>query len=404
MNTVQTIWQISRPTVWPGMPALLSYSIFRDIEACQYCWALKSADYPDIWAKAGYPPRISVSQIKGQIVHMALNKTITQLAMSNCTSVKDASSVDVLKEMSGLSTIINKCTEVAVDQLKDNPRIVTKLDHLRDTLDSQGNEIREVVQVILARVKLNPLKARLTTRNTIKAHIRFPLAHGSHSEVKLVAPGLKWMGIADLINITENNCEIVEFKTGLPREEDASQLLTYALLWHKDGELNPTGRLADQLSIHYPGTIRNIAAPSIQEAIRLEKEMVAKTSEINELVSSQLRVANVADMCRRCSVRHMCDSYWSGPVQELIADGNRRLALSDFQLKLTKKHGPRSWDGIFDQAGHHVRGPLVLLRTSQRESYLAIGDRVRVLDATVSGAEDDALTIQANISTECFVL
>ena len=87
----------------------MSVSSIREIAACPRRWAIKAADYHEVWDRRGYPPRLFISSVAGSVVHLVL-KTITKaLVRAGCRSVQDAGVVQVMKDLGGYSEIIEAC-------------------------------------------------------------------------------------------------------------------------------------------------------------------------------------------------------------------------------------------------------------------------------------------------------
>ena len=70
-----------------------------------------------------------------------------------------------------------------------------------------------------------------------------PMTAGAYSELEVRSEKIGWKGTLDLLVISPDECEITDFKTGLPREEHRFQIEVYALLWTLDKKRNPQGRL-----------------------------------------------------------------------------------------------------------------------------------------------------------------
>ena len=121
-----------------------------------------------------------------------------------------------------------------------------------------------------------------------------PLSKKSHFEVELRVPSLGWFGVADYIDLSEDRCNIVDFKTGAPEEDHKSQLLIYAVLWARDREINANGHIADKLTLSYPSGKVDMAAPSEAELKELEEKIKKRTKAVREVnVRASTRLTNV---------------------------------------------------------------------------------------------------------------
>ena len=79
------------------------------------------------------------------------------------------------------------------------------------------------------------------------------------SEVKLTHPGLPFLGILDRVQLTGEEIEVVDFKTGKPSDKHHTQLLRYALLWWRTTGDAPARVTAQYLVDQSPS--RSVVAP-----------------------------------------------------------------------------------------------------------------------------------------------
>jgi hypothetical protein len=100
------------------------------------------------------------------------------------------------------------------------------------------------------------------------------LTAGVFAEIELRATQAGWKGKVDLLVISPDACEIVDFKTGAQDEQHRFQIRVYALLWSRDNELNPSGRLATRLILRYSGADVDVVPPTRAELDDLEREVV----------------------------------------------------------------------------------------------------------------------------------
>ena len=155
--------------------------------------------------------------------------------------------------------------------------------------------------------------------------IRRPLETGSYAEVTLRDPELGWFGIADLISLSEEHCEIRDFKTGQPSDDHAFQLRVYALLWWRDPERNPTRRRATKLVLTYGNKDVSVSVPEKPELESLARELATRGRAARASASVTPPEARPGpEKCRYCSVRHLCEAYWRPSTQRLLSSRGRR--------------------------------------------------------------------------------
>ncbi|MEK6701640.1 MAG: PD-(D/E)XK nuclease family protein [Planctomycetota bacterium] len=375
-NSRPARWTTSPPAAWPTAPVDLTVSALGEIEACPRRWALNAASYPDLWASRGYPPRVRSRSLAGSLVHTVLETVTRELVQAGCPTVQDASAIGVLQALGGFSKIIAASITQMIERLALNPRTAPHIDQIARTLRAQTGELRVRVQMMLSRRQLPPSQGpRAPGSSTLRA--RTALAVGAYCELELRAPSIHWKGKADLLTLTPSLCELTDFKTGERSENHDFQLVTYALLWSLDSELNPSKRLVDRLVLVYSDGDVATPAPTGQVLDEFERQLVER-SERARLSLTQLPppARPGTETCRYCGVRQLCDEYWQS-ADMLIVDSEKRFG--DVEATLSKRHGPTSWDIVIESVASRPNG---LLRTAVGVVFKP-GDRVRLLDAAL---------------------
>jgi hypothetical protein len=215
-----------------------------------------------------------------------------------------------------------------------------------------------------------------------------------------------------MLTLSTTQCEIRDFKTGAPKEDYKVQLWTYALLWARDGDLNPSGQLADRLVLSYDEGDAEVPAPSAGELRFLEDQLRKRTAKaLIDLQVDPPEARPGPKSCTYCAVRQLCDEYWRWYAQ---SGGNNELAKSqvlDGQVKVSAQHGPSSWDCVVELGAGLKGGRPVLLRTGNLQFDLRSGQRLRLLDVYVSAPDEESgegrsalfvMTMRAN--SEVFLL
>lgn len=376
-------WTTSVPAAWPDAPAVLTVSTLSAIEACPRRWALGEARYPELWSGRGYPPRLHPWALAGSVVHLALETIVGALASSGCSSLGDEEALVVLRDLGGYTTVLNDCIGRVLGRHADNPRAENLMDMASRTLRGQVPELRSRTQTMLSWVQLPRVRRPLVSNRGTKR--RGPLPAGVYSECHLNARRLKWKGIADLLVLTSDTCQIIDFKTGAPDEGHRFQILVYALLWSQDLELNPHQRPASRLVLSYTSGEIEMAAPTEAELEDLEKQVVSRTTAALKAVSETPPEAKPSqENCPRCDVRHMCEEYWTGDTQRLMAQSTDQRWGTDVEIRITGPHGPTSWDAVIAHCPNAMPGQPFLLRADNRQLALSGGTRIRLLSVRLS--------------------
>jgi hypothetical protein len=354
-----------------------------EIHACPRRWALSAAEYRDIWAGRGYPPRIQVQALSGSVIHLALETITRQLVRAGCGSVEDAKTILVMKELGGYTKLVHECISRVIERFTENPRALPLMEDTSRALRSNAAGLRTRIQSILARVRIPPAADATKAIHGGDPRRRGPLTSGAFPEVELRARRIGWKGKADLLVLSEEGCEITDFKTGAPDEAHKFQVQVYALLWALDDELNPTGRLADRLVVAYEGGDVEVAPLQADQLTEFENGLVERRAAAEAAVSVHPPEARPsADNCRYCGVRQICDEYWASDIHRAV-DSGWETGFCDVELEVVRRHGPSSWDATILLSRVAGVGAQALLRTTGPSEFRA-GERLRLLNAALA--------------------
>ena len=387
LNANPSLWIADAPAAWPDAPAEMTVTTLREIESCSRRWALSAGHYPDLWNGRGYPPRVQLGALSGTVVHLALKVITSALVRAGCPSLRDPIVLQVMRDLGGYTKVVNDCIDRALSRLASSPRAQRVLEFAARSLRAKVPELRTRAQTMLCRVRLSRIPARHAERNAPRA--RGPLTMGAFPEIELRAEEIGWKGKADLLVLSSDACEITEFKTGAHDEGHEFQIQVYALLWSRDGELNPDGRCADRLLLAYGGGEIEVAAPTKSELDELEVRLRARRGAAHEAVSQHPPEARPDPQnCRYCDVRQLCDEYWTAETQLRMVQVGEDRRFGDVEVTVTGRHGPSSWDARVELSRDVPAGMPAVIRTSG-DLELRPGDRIRVLDAAVTMDDED---------------
>jgi hypothetical protein len=233
---------------------------------------------------------------------------------------------------------------------------------------------------------------------------RQPLGYGRHSEVWLAPESIPVVGRADLIRLDEQECEIVDYKTGEPDASHSEQLLEYSLLWARDRVVNPSGRLATQLGIVYGAGLHRVPAPSLATLADIERALKKRCEEARNAVSNLPPRAFVAtDNCRYCDVKHLCAAYWT-PSSQSELKAEQQPPVRSLQAVAQSPRGETLWNVAVELDPYLPYGQAALAAVRRRYGW-ARGTRVRLMDVRVDRDEDDgSVVIGALASSEFYVV
>lgn len=376
--------------LWPQTPTRWSYSSLRAVEACQSQWMLSRADYPDIWDRHGYPALPAAPAIFGNVVHGVVERLVRKLGAAGVTSPDTSDVVGILRSLGGWRVIVLGAIERELARLGDNPRIgAERVDRLRDELVRRAPEAADLVKVLIGRGSF-PSASEIPTsavggNSAVGAPIvRKPVGPGARSEFEVIAEALRLTGRIDLLIVNDAEVGIVDFKTGAETDDHGHQVRLYALLWYLDAQVNPDRRLATDLRVIYPSGAQSIEAPDRAKLQSLEDATSTRVQAADKVTQQPPPTANpTEDNCRYCSVRHLCDDYWSAFPPAVTAVSTEQWF--DFEGRILRQNGSKSWF-----AETLAQPPAeVLVRTVETDVAFQVGRRVRLLGVRRSQDPDD---------------
>ncbi len=397
---ISAVFTTLTPTEWQAPPEWMNLHYLVRAEQCPRSAALQHATYSQLWSRRGYPDKPSLAALAGMVMHRAIARIIRALGDSGVDSFQDPRSVAILKSLGGYSNVIAESVADVTKSLAGNPRFELVRASSLVRLNNRVPAIREQVQLQLSRLKwkLQPPSVGIADDSDSDAvtNGRVPLQQGTHFEVELRHPGIKWRGFADVIEVRDDLCTIEDFKSGEPSDDHLLQLQIYALLLSHDEELNPAGIAIDRLVICYPNGDR-IVPYNKEDGTKLAQELQARTDAVRSAVSGPKSQANLhAERCPKCDVRHLCSDYWTGN-RPVSVDGVRseRIQLDDVQLTLRSRKGQNAWSAECRLSNYLQIGSTVLLRWTPKDcavlDKLVPGSEVRLCGASVSYSEDARL-------------
>lgn len=371
--------------ILPDPPAMWSYSSLKDVETCPRRYALSRADYPDLWEQPGYPRLPIPAAIRGDVVHGALEIIVKALVKAGCTSTRSADAVAVLRELGGYTQVAEGVLAKQIARFDGNPRLSSdRREHLTRQLTDWIPQAREQIQTYLNRTELRPTTGSGSPPSD--PTVRHPARTGDHPEKELVAESLRLTGRIDLLSVDADGAQITDFKTGAEDPAHHDQLRLYALLWNEDDLVNPDGLAVTKLVAAYPGHDVEAVVPTAVELASLRSGLTTRIDAADAAVIAQPPSAIVGDHCGLCSVRALCDTYWTAGTSATaeVAEGS----WYDLAGTVLREHGVKSF--LLREARTNAE---VLVRTPSPSYALPTGGDIRVLGArrVVDPDEEDVL-------------
>ena len=369
---ISAVFTTLTPTEWQAPPEWMNFHYLVRAEQCPRSAALRHATYSQLWNRRGYPDKPSLAALAGMVMHMAIARIIRSLADSCVDSLQDPRSFAILKGLGGYSKVIAESVAEVTKSLAGNPRFDIVRASSVARLNNRIPAIREQVQLQLSRLKWKLQPPSLDMANDLDTDAvtrgRLPLEQGTHFEVELRHPGIKWRGFADLIELRDGLCTIEDFKSGEPSDDHLLQLQIYALLWCHDDELNPSRTAIDKLVICYPNGDR-LVPYNKKDGGKLAQELQARTNAVRKAVSGPESQANLdAERCPKCDVRQLCSAYWTANRPASVGGASaERVQVDDVQLSLRSRKGQNTWSAECQLSNHIPIGSTVLLRWTPKD-------------------------------------
>lgn len=387
MSPQAEIWTSDQPSSWPNAPAYMTVTTLSEIESCPRRWGLAKAHYPQVWSGQGYPPTVHLTAISGTVVHSALEMITKALVVAGCSSLRDQTTIQVMKDLGGYSKIVNDCIDQVLERLENNPRADRVLEFIGRSIHAKLPEFRTRTQTMLCSVRLPQLQA--VRFESEKPQRRGSLPLGVFPEIEVRAEQIGWKGKLDLLVLSSDRCEITDFKTGMQNDKHKLQIQTYALLWYRDSGLNPTHREANRLMLCYPDGNIEINTPTKSELDELEQNLINRASDAYDAISRVPPEAKPNPQnCPFCDVRHLCNEYWTDKTQRLLSQNYSDHRVADAEIKITGRHGPSSWDALVQTCAMAQPGQTFLLRSDNRSLPLHSGQVVRLLSVHISDSKE----------------
>ena len=396
--TADLFWQTTPPTSWPSPPRRFSISALHEAESCPRRWALRHATYGGIGE--GYPSKLSLGAVRGRVIHAALERIAIALDRAHAASMSDV--VTVLIALGGISAVLERELAVVTGEVGDTARGHKHLAHTMEQVRRQLPNMRLTVQSALQRALRFPAGA-IVLQRALPGKESAPLESGFHTEVRLAPPDMDWVGIADVIRLTGNECEIIDYKSGEESRSHEEQLRLYALLWARDHRLNPFGRLADHLTLIYPDGVREVQPPTRHDLDQMEMELRDRVREARSGLEEAPPAARVTpENCRFCDVKHLCADYWTEAGQQCVQEATPP-SIRSLQVLVLEQRSPSFGIGTIDLDAYLEAGSRVLLNHTPPPPLNA-GGRARLMDVRVDRDAEGTAVVQSLPFSEVYIV
>lgn len=398
----KNIWRVELPDEFGKPPRRMSVSTLNEIESCPRKYALRRAQYPRIWGGYGYPPKPTLKSLEGVIVHSSIEKIIDALKQANCPSVTDEMFVKTMRSLNGYSGVLERQLEIVSDELSANPRLKFKVGQITDKLKNSLLLLREQLQSQVSKLTFNS-ETKTNHSSGSGGAPRF-LPKGIHSEVELNARELEWYGKIDYMFLSDEKCEIADFKTGERKLEHIFQVKIYNMLWILDKTQNPHSIPVTKLTLSYKNGDLEIPPLADHEVGNFIDEVKRRTDAARSLILQPIPEAKPSvDNCTYCPVRQLCSAYWTQETQQFLNEQRSRLPFSqkrnnlDIEIELENSIAEHLWQAKTLTCGSIEPQTRLLIRFAstslQIRDELKSGMKLRLLDANSIQQIDEELSV-----------
>ena len=371
----------------------MSWSQLTGLESCALRWALSNATYKDIWDRRGYPRRFSIQQLRGLVIHGAIDAILKNFRLNRCFDLRSSEAVELLRAQGGFNGVLRESIQRQMLMVEESPRMRDLSDYIRRKLESLLESMTTIVKrkIGQAYTSSGELELEPEYQAPEPPEVAQGLGFGIHSEVRLKSEKMGWIGDADQIILTRETCEIVDSKTGKRKDEHSDQLMAYAAIWSQDENNNPLGRLADRLTVSYDDGDVLIEGPIQEDVDQWVEQMKQRTETVRDSLAVMPPIANPSyENCGLCPVKQLCEIYWMPDTQYHL--GSHPDATNDFvdaQLKLTHKRSDTVYLASLESGLRMEIGRPVLLKTKTVDTELAVGRKVRINNLRLVIAPDN---------------
>lgn len=298
-----SFYELQAPTEWADPPSMWSCTSLDAIEACPRRWQLLRSRWGDL---ARFPSRTHPAAIEGHIVHAALDRLARACGQRGNPRIGSAEFAAAMAEANFLPGITQAIAD-AKERLIAHPRPGPPFT-LRVSADELANRATRMF-----REQYRPGFFEVGDASSFEAPSRLKASPAFNrspmgSEVSLSHPNLPFYGVIDRVQPLAGGVEIVDFKTGRPRDTHRLQLMRYAVLWYRN-----VGEIPIRVCAQYLEESREWPVVSA-ELESIEKELSESIARLYSALSERPATARVGPDCKACEARARCAEGWAASL------------------------------------------------------------------------------------------
>lgn len=382
-----SFYELARPTSWAAAPERYSFSTLQALEVCPRKWQLLHSRWGD---HPRFPERPHPKAIEGAIVHEAIERLVRALGRRGLPSI-GSPGFRAAVEAVGFWEFFGRETHAWNERLSQHPRsgpFFVLRTPPRELANRAIRLFREQYEPRDGNAPPDPVGSAEEPRKAANP-MTLLRARGVLSEFALAHPEKPFGGVIDLVQLVDDEVQIVDFKTGAPKDEHELQLRLYAALWWRCSGVRPS-RAAVQY-LNYRRELRLIE----QHLVDAEAHIDSAIDDARRRLGRQPAEAHPGKDCGFCPVRARCNEGWRA-YQD--AAGRTREGTTDVEAAVAAKPTP---SGFLANAGGREVNVVHDVAVGHGLPKLEIGDRLRLLDVV---ARDDGRTFEVRPWTEVYTM
>lgn len=375
---------MAAPTSWAEPPRTWSTTTLDSVSSCPRRWQLVQSTWGPY---TRFPQRESPAAAEGQIVHEALDRLARACGRRGNPAIGSPGFAEALREVNffrGFAVALIERNDQNAAHPRPGPAFILRTD--------PQELANRAVRLFKAQYRPGSGQAQPNARgHSIDAELsgealhRLLVQRRALSELRLRHPVLPFVGVLDHVGWTDDGVEVVDYKTGVPREAHVVQLRRYALLWWRH-----TGVAPQQITARYLDGARSWSV-DVETLAAVEQELHVTIGAQSRSLMERPAAAMPGLLCRWCAVRARCEPGWSSTIN------SRRDKTADVEVTVVTQPGPHGFSGRAPKGDEMA----VVYETEKVLPPVTVGDRVRILDAAVT---QDGAGVEVKAWNEVYVL
>ena len=390
---VKSILEIpSKPGNFTGEHRIWSASTLNEVEECPKRFALRRANFPEIWSRAGFPNRISAAQVKGIVVHEVVSMIMNSVQISS--ELPEICIMSFLKERGGYLELLKITLEKELLSASSNPRAELMIESIRREVLADLSELRGQVQYFV-KESINKVPGINTRLDNLeindKASTTFQIPP-INSEYKIVDSEFPIEGYLDLLLTNEDIDHIIDYKTSKTiHDEYWDQLSLYAWLWNRSAKNLRKGDC--RIEVISGANLSESRVIKIEDLPTIQINVLDRIQSAEQSITGEIAAKPSIDSCKFCAVKVLCNPYWN-----MNENQSTEAKWSDMRIKTMGNLGGNAWSVsiLSDDT------PAMLIVGDRDDGSIEIGQEFRLLNAYKNEDEETGVVIRLSQNSEIF--